>query len=78
MRHHSKHPMTLAIVATLLLLGSVPIAWLLYCVAPGLFGLAIIGGLAIAQVPIFLLLKRLGAFPTDKPPDQPAHRDSAQ
>lgn len=63
--------LTLAITAFLLFAFSVPIAFICYAAAGGLVGgLAIIGLIALLQLPVYLLLKKLDLMP-QRPPKEP-------
>ena len=60
-----------AIATILLFFFSVPIAFIMYGGAGGaLGGLAIIGCLILLQLPVFMLLKRVGALPSRHRDDQ--------
>ena len=52
-----------AIASVVLLFMSVPILFLLYGVAGAIGGLAIIGLFSVMQLPLFLLLMRVGLLP---------------
>ena len=55
-----------AIAAVLLLFMSVPILFLLFGAAGAMGGLAIIGVFCVVQLPLFLLLMRIGLLPRSK------------
>ena len=59
--------LTLAIVAVLLTFFSVPIAFILYGACSALNGLIVIGVLIVVQLPVFMIVKWLGALPPVPP-----------
>ena len=71
----SRHLIRATIAAVLLFFFAVPLAFVFMAAGGALGGVAIVGGLILLQLPVFLLLKYAGLLPSADPSQENDHHD---